>query len=90
VHNVHLLLKHFTKTMTIMLCSTVILLAFPTCAIGHAIKTWIKNFEETGSALKRKPPGKERSIRTPENIETVRAALEQSPQHSMWSFMQLH
>jgi transposase len=50
---------------------------------AHAIKTWIKNFEETGSALKRKPPGKERSIRTPENIETVRAALEQSPQRSM-------
>jgi transposase len=50
---------------------------------AHAIKTWIKNFEETGSALKRKPPGKERSIRTPENIEIVRAALEQSPQLSM-------
>jgi transposase len=50
---------------------------------AHAIKTWIKNFEETGSALKRKPPGKERSIRTPENIETVRAALEQSPQRSV-------
>ena len=23
----------------------------------HAIKTWIKNFEETGSALKKKPTG---------------------------------
>jgi transposase len=50
---------------------------------AHAIKTWITNFEETGSALKRKPPGKERSIGTPENIETVSTALEQSPQRSV-------
>jgi len=50
---------------------------------AHAIKTRVKNFEETGSALKRKSPGKERSIRTPENIETVRTALEQSPQRSV-------
>jgi len=25
----------------------------------HAIKTWIKNFEETGSALKKKPTGQD-------------------------------
>jgi transposase len=37
---------------------------------AHAIKTWVKSFEETGSTLKGKPPGKERNIRTPENIET--------------------
>jgi hypothetical protein len=50
---------------------------------AHAIKTRIKNFEETGSALKRKPPRKERSKPTPENMETVRLALEQSPQRSV-------
>jgi len=38
----------------------------------HAIKTWIKNFEETGSALKKKPTGRPRSARTPQNIEAVR------------------
>jgi len=31
----------------------------------HAIKTWIKNFEETGSALKKKPTGRLISARTP-------------------------
>ena len=27
----------------------------------HAIRTWIKNFEETGSALKKKPTGEDRT-----------------------------
>jgi hypothetical protein len=58
----------FTKT-------TIITLPLNT---SHAIKIWVKNFEETGSALK-KPPGKERSTRMPEYFDTVRAALEQSP-----------
>ncbi len=29
----------------------------------HAIKCWINNFEETGSALKKKPTGRSRSAR---------------------------
>ena len=37
----------------------------------HAIKTWIKNFEETVSALKKKPTGRPRSARTPQNIEAA-------------------
>ena len=37
----------------------------------HAMKTWIKNFEETGSALKKNPTGRPRSARTPQNIEAV-------------------
>jgi len=37
--------------------------------LKHAIKTWIKNFEETGSALKKKPTGRPRSARTAQNIE---------------------
>ncbi|PSN57112.1 hypothetical protein C0J52_01298 [Blattella germanica] len=38
----------------------------------HAIKGWINNFEETGSALKKKPTGRPRSARTPQNIDVVR------------------
>jgi transposase len=41
----------------------------------HVIKTWIKNFEETGSALKKKPTGRPRSARTPQNIEAVRISV---------------
>ena len=41
----------------------------------HAIKTWIKNFEETGSALKKKPTGRPRSARTPQNIVAVRVSV---------------
>ena len=33
------------------------------------IKIWIENFEETGSALKKKPTGQPRSAHTPQNIE---------------------
>lgn len=49
----------------------------------HAIKTWIKNFEETGSALKRKPTGRPRSARTPQNIEAVRVLVLRSPRRSV-------
>ncbi|KAJ4437073.1 hypothetical protein ANN_17208 [Periplaneta americana] len=41
---------------------------------AHAIKILIQNFEVTGSALK-KSPGKQRSVRTPENINGVRVAM---------------
>ena len=36
---------------------------------GNTILLWVRNFRETVSATKRKPPGRERSLRTPENIE---------------------
>ena len=49
----------------------------------HAIKTWIKNFEETGSALKKKPKGRPRSARTPQNIEAVRVSVSRSPRRSV-------
>ena len=42
----------------------------------HAIKTWIKNSEETGSALKKKHTGRPRSFRTPQNIEAVRCTAD--------------
>jgi len=35
----------------------------------HGIKTWIKNSEETGLALKKKLTGRPRSARTAQNIE---------------------
>jgi transposase len=43
--------------------------------LKHVIKTWIKNFEETGSAQKKKPTRRLRSARTPQNIEAVRVSV---------------
>ena len=49
----------------------------------HAIKTWIKNFEETVSTLKKKPTGRRGSARTPQNIEAVRVSVLWSPRRSV-------
>jgi hypothetical protein len=49
---------------------------------AHAIKTWVHNFQETGSALKRKPPGSQRTVRTEANIAAVRVSVERSPRRS--------
>ena len=46
------------------------------------IRLWVSNTRVTGSTLKRKPPGRPRSIKSPENIQTVRASIEQSPRRS--------
>ena len=43
------------------------------------ILLWVCNFRQTSSALKRKSPGRPRSIRTPETI-AVRYAVTTSPQ----------
>jgi hypothetical protein len=40
-----------------------------------------KIFEETGLALRKKIFGKRNDFPTPENAETIRGNLEQSPQH---------
>jgi hypothetical protein len=47
------------------------------CAVpsGYAIKTWIRNFEATGSALKKKG-GFVKTVRTPKNIVVVRDTIE--------------
>jgi hypothetical protein len=45
----------------------------------NTILLWVNNFRASGSALKRKPTGRPRTARTPENVETVRASIEQSP-----------
>ena len=53
------------------------------CALpsAHAIKTWVRNFEATGSTLKRKG-GSVKTVSTPENIAVVREAIERSPHRS--------
>ena len=45
---------------------------------AHAIKTWIKNFEETGSTVKKRI-GSVKSVRTPENVAKVESAIQRSP-----------
>src|SRR5215469_3296746 len=50
---------------------------------AHAIKTWISNFEETGSAMKKKPPDRERTVRTPQNVQTLHDAVTRSPHRSI-------
>jgi hypothetical protein len=48
----------------------------------HAIKTWVRNFKATGSAIKKKG-GSVKTVRTPEDIAIVREAIERSPHHSV-------
>jgi hypothetical protein len=47
------------------------------------ILLWISNLRATGSTLKRKSTGRPRTIRTPENVEAVRASIQQLPKHSV-------
>jgi transposase len=46
------------------------------------ILLWVQRVRATGSALKRKPPGRPKNVRTPENITTVRASIELFPTRS--------
>jgi len=48
---------------------------------AHAIKTWVRDFEATGSTLK-KEGGSVKTVCTPENIAVVRQAIEISPHRS--------
>ena len=48
---------------------------------AHAIKTKLNNFEETGSTVKKKG-GTVKTVRTPQNIDAVRASFELSPRRS--------
>jgi len=48
---------------------------------AHAIKTWVRNCEATGSTLNKKG-GSVRTVRTPENIAVAREAIERSPHRS--------
>ena len=49
--------------------------------LAHAIKTWVINFEETGSTVKKKG-GSVKTVRTPQSTDAVRASFEQSPRRS--------
>jgi hypothetical protein len=49
---------------------------------SHAIKIWVRNFEATGSTLKKKG-GVVKTVRTRENIAVVREAIETSPHRSV-------
>jgi transposase len=40
------------------------------------ILLWVSNLRATGSTLKRKSPGRPRTVRTPENVEAVRASIQ--------------
>jgi hypothetical protein len=56
-------------------------------ALGHrdpvpdkkTIHTWVSNFRQTGSTLKRKSPGRPRTATGSENVAVMRASIEQSP-----------
>jgi len=48
---------------------------------AHAIKTWVRNFEATDSALNKKG-GSVKTVRTTENIAVVREAVDRSPHRS--------
>ncbi|XP_042856772.1 uncharacterized protein LOC122243317 isoform X2 [Penaeus japonicus] len=49
---------------------------------ANTIRSWVRQFEATGSTLRRDAHGRSRSIRTPENVDRVRAAIIQSPGRS--------
>jgi len=53
--------------------------AVPSC---NTILLWVNNFRATGSVMKKKPPGPEKKVRTPANIERVRQALVRIPARS--------
>lgn len=46
------------------------------------IQNRVSNFRETGSALNTKPTGRPKTITGPENMATVKASVDQSPQRS--------
>jgi hypothetical protein len=48
----------------------------------NTICSWIRQLEESGSTLRRRTHGRRRSIRTSENVQLVRASIQQSPRRS--------
>lgn len=49
----------------------------------NAIIRWVASFRTTGSTLKKKPPGRPRTVRTPENVERIRQVVQRSPRRSV-------
>lgn len=48
----------------------------------NVIAAWVRALEETGSTTRPRGMGRPKTVRTPENVATVRAAVEQSPTRS--------
>jgi len=48
----------------------------------NTILLWVHNFRTTACAMKKKQGGSAPTVRTPENVEAVRNAVEQSPRRS--------
>ncbi|XP_011174380.3 uncharacterized protein LOC105206592 isoform X2 [Solenopsis invicta] len=48
----------------------------------NSVNLWVKNFRQTATATKQKPPGQPRTVRTPENETRVRTSLQRSPRRS--------
>ena len=56
----------------------------------NTVLLWVRNFIETASAAKRKPPGREPSLTTPENIKGLHQAFVISrPQSARWNAIAL-
>ncbi len=48
------------------------------------LKLWMENFCKKGTIKKSKLPGQQKSVQTPENIECMSQAFENSPTRSHW------
>jgi hypothetical protein len=48
----------------------------------NTVLLWARNLRETASAVKRRPPGRQPSLRTPENNKRVRQDFVRSPRRS--------
>ncbi|KAJ4434071.1 hypothetical protein ANN_16390 [Periplaneta americana] len=48
----------------------------------NTILLWVRNFRETACPTKNKPPGKQRTVQTPDNVERVHHAVLGSPRRS--------
>ncbi|XP_039307110.1 uncharacterized protein LOC120358168 [Solenopsis invicta] len=54
----------------------------------NSVNLWVKNFRQTATATKQKPPGQPRTVRTPENETRVRTSLQRSPRRSAGKHVQ--
>ena len=48
----------------------------------QTILNWVTQFRTITSIVNKKPPGRPRTVRTPENVRRVAHAFQRSPQHS--------
>jgi len=48
----------------------------------NAVRRWVRQWRDKGSATCKKPPGRPSSVRTPDNIALVLASVSRSPRRS--------